>query len=123
MPRTHPFSNASRYRQAERLGALESHAGRASATTKVWNEWTAGTRGSRRSQRGSQLGSASLELVVIFPAVLALIFGAVQIALFFHARNVALAAAQEGARAAAAQHGTAAAGGSSTWAFLDRVGG
>ena len=77
----------------------------------------------RKRSRGNQHGSATLELVVLFPVVLAIIFGAVQAALYFHARSVALAAAQEGARAAAAQHGTAANGASTAWSFLNQAGG
>ena len=44
-------------------------------------------------------GSATLELTVLFPMLLLLIFGVVQGALYFHARNVALAAAEQGVRA------------------------
>jgi len=116
---TTPLSRASRRRPVKRRGACGGHLGSASVTNRARDRSAARTREWRASQRGS----ASLELVVIFPAVLALIFGAVQIALFFHARNVALAAAQAGARAAAAQHGTAAAGATSTWTFLDQAGG
>jgi Flp pilus assembly protein TadG len=47
-----------------------------------------------------QDGSATLELTVLFPVLLLLIFGVIQGALFFHGRNVALAAAEQGARAA-----------------------
>jgi Flp pilus assembly protein TadG len=68
-------------------------------------------------------GSVSLELVVVFPVVLLIIFGVVQGALYYHARNVALAAAQEGARAAGAEHGTEAAGGAAAWSFLTQAGG
>jgi Flp pilus assembly protein TadG len=45
-------------------------------------------------------GSATLELTVLFPVLLLLIFGVIQGALFFHGRNVALAAAEQGVRAA-----------------------
>ena len=123
MARAMTFSHAGRSRRPEPPSAREWTARSSSARTKVWTRWPPSTRGPLRSERQSQRGSASLELVVIFPAVLALIFGAVQIALYFHARNVALAAAQEGARAAAAQHGTAAAGATSSWSFLDQAGG
>ena len=44
-------------------------------------------------------GAATLELVVLFPVLLLLIFGVIQGALFFHGRNVALAAAEQGVRA------------------------
>lgn len=68
-------------------------------------------------------GSASLELVVVFPVVLLLIFGGVQGALWYHARSVAMAAAQEGARAAGAEGGNPGAGEAAATAFLDSVGG
>lgn len=47
----------------------------------------------------AERGAATLELVVLFPALLLLIFGVIQGALFFHGRNVALAAAEQGVRA------------------------
>lgn len=53
---------------------------------------------SQRCRRDS--GVATLELVVLFPALLLLIFGVIQGALFFHGRNVAMAAAEQGVRAA-----------------------
>lgn len=77
----------------------------------------AGARG--RDERGS----VSLELVVVFPAVLLVLFVGIQVALYFHARNVALAAAQEGLRAARAENGTAALGGQRAEDFLRSAGG
>ncbi|MBL8931731.1 MAG: pilus assembly protein [Kineosporiaceae bacterium] len=68
-------------------------------------------------------GSASVELVVLFPALLALIFIVVQAGLHFYARSVALSAAREGARAAAVQAGTAADGQAAAQGFIARVGG
>jgi Flp pilus assembly protein TadG len=41
-------------------------------------------------------GSASIELVILFPALLLLVTAMIQYALWFHARSLALAAAQEG---------------------------
>lgn len=49
-------------------------------------------------------GSATLELVIIFPVLLLIIFTVVQASLFFYARSLALAAAQEGVRAARAEN-------------------
>ena len=48
-------------------------------------------------------GAATLELVVLFPALLLLVLTIVQAGLFFYARTLALAAAQEGVRAGRAQ--------------------
>lgn len=55
-----------------------------------------------RQAGGRQEGSATLELTVLAPVVLLLLFGVVQGALWLHARNVALGAAQQGLRAARA---------------------
>lgn len=49
-------------------------------------------------------------MVILLPALFALMFFGMQVALLYQGRTVALAAAQEGARAAAAEHGTAADG-------------
>ena len=57
-------------------------------------------RGPSRPDRGS----ATLELVIIFPVLLLIIFTVVQASLFFYARSLALAAAQEGVRAARAEN-------------------
>ena len=50
--------------------------------------------------RRTDAGVATLELVVIFPVLLLLLFGIFQGALYFHGRNVLLAAAEQGVRAA-----------------------
>lgn len=51
-----------------------------------------GFRGRRRSQRGA----SSLELAILAPALLSLIFISIQTALWLYGRSVALNAAQEG---------------------------
>jgi Flp pilus assembly protein TadG len=48
-------------------------------------------------------GSASIQIVVLMPALFLMMFVGMQAALIYHGRTVAIAAAQEGARAAAAQ--------------------
>lgn len=68
-------------------------------------------------------GSMSLELVIVFPAVLLIIGGVIQAGLYYHARNLALAAAQEGLRAARVENGTAGAGGQRAREFLGAAGG
>ena len=75
------------------------------------------------ARRRNQTGSTSLELVVLFPVLLAVIFGLVQGALWFHARNVAAAAAQEGVRVARVETGTAEAGRARAAGFLADAGG
>lgn len=54
--------------------------------------------------RHRERGAVSLEMVILAPAILALIFGIIQGGLFLHARNTALAASQEGVRAATGYH-------------------
>lgn len=61
---------------------------------------------SRRRTPIREQGSATLETVVLWPAVFLLIFGVVHAGIWFHARNVAFAAAQEGARAASLAQGS-----------------
>ncbi|MDN5805096.1 MAG: pilus assembly protein, partial [Microlunatus sp.] len=53
--------------------------------------------------RGSgDRGMATIQMVLLLPAVLTVLFAGMQAALWYHARAVAIAAAQEGARAAGA---------------------
>jgi Flp pilus assembly protein TadG len=73
--------------------------------------------------RGSDRGSATLGLVVVFPAFLALLLLVVQAALLAHARNVALAAAQEGLRDARLLEGSRQAGELRARNFLAASGG
>ena len=68
-------------------------------------------------------GSASLQLVVLMPALFLMMFVGMQAALIYHGRTVAIAAAQEGARTAAAQASTADAGRSAAVAFVASAGG
>lgn len=51
-------------------------------------------------------GSAAIELVLITPVLIALVFGVMQAALLWHARHLATAAAQQGARLARAATAT-----------------
>ena len=65
----------------------------------------------------------SIELVVILPALFAVMFLGVQAALYYHARTVAIAAAQEGARAAGAERGRTSDGIRAAHAFIADAGG
>jgi Flp pilus assembly protein TadG len=67
-------------------------------------------------------GSATLETVIVYPALLVLIYGAIQAGLWFHARDICLAAAQEGARAGAAYNGSSATARAAAEAFLAEAG-
>jgi Flp pilus assembly protein TadG len=68
-------------------------------------------------------GSATLEIVVLFPAVLLATFGLVQGALYYHARDVALAAATDGLTVARSRSGSAEEGRRAALTFLQRAGG
>jgi Flp pilus assembly protein TadG len=72
---------------------------------------------------GQDRGSVTLEIAILFPALLLVIFTAVQGALWYHARSLALAAAQEGVRAARAEHAAPGAGVDAAYGFLDRAAG
>jgi len=68
-------------------------------------------------------GSATVQIVVLMPALFLLMFTGMQAALIYHARTVAIAAAQEGARVAAGQHSSAAAGDLAAEQFIASAGG
>jgi Flp pilus assembly protein TadG len=78
---------------------------------------------SSRSRRRDQRGSVSIELVILLPALFAVMFLGMQAALFYHARTTAIAAAQEGARAAGAEHGREADGTAAANDFINEAGG
>ena len=68
-------------------------------------------------------GSTSIQMVLLMPALFAVMFLGMQGALFYHARTVAIAAAQEGARTAAGLGGSGAAGAQDAYAFVTAAGG
>jgi Flp pilus assembly protein TadG len=80
-------------------------------------------RSTSRSPRRNQKGSVSIELVILLPALFAVMFIGMQAALFYHARTVAIAAAQEGARAAGAEHGGESDGVGAASDFIAEAGG
>jgi Flp pilus assembly protein TadG len=82
-------------------------------------------RSSSRSRlhRRDARGSVSIELVILLPALFAVMFLGMQAALFYHARTVAIAAAQEGARAAGAEQGHEADGVGAANDFIAEAGG
>ena len=77
----------------------------------------------RRFGRREDQGSTTLEIVVLFPAVLLATFGLIQGALYYHARDVALAAAADGLTAARSRGARAEDGRRTALAFLQRAGG
>ncbi|WP_460790668.1 TadE family protein [Nocardioides maradonensis] len=83
------------------------------------------TSSSRQSTSGGRVerGSVSVELVILLPALFALMFLGMQAALFYHARTTAIAAAAEGARAAGGEHGRDSDGAAAANAFINESGG
>ena len=81
------------------------------------------TSSSRLSTRArDERGSVSIQLVILLPALFAVMFLGMQAALYYHARTVAIAAAQEGARAAGAETGSESRGVDAANAFIDDIG-
>jgi Flp pilus assembly protein TadG len=68
-------------------------------------------------------GSSSIQMVILMPALFAVMFLGMQGALYYHARTVAVAAAQEGARIAGSENGTAADGTAAASSFVTDAGG
>ncbi|WP_436008120.1 TadE family protein [Knoellia sp. LjRoot47] len=77
----------------------------------------------QRAVKEHERGSTSIQMVLLMPALFAVMFLGMQGALFYHARTVALAAAQEGVRTAAGVAGSRAAGAQDAYAFVDAAGG
>lgn len=74
------------------------------------------------SRRAGERGSATVELVVLLPALFTVMFLGMQAALYYHARTVAIAASQEGARAAASENGKESDGTRAAAKFVAAVG-
>lgn len=68
-------------------------------------------------------GSATIQMVILMPALFLVMFLGVQGALYYHARAVALAAAQEGAREAGSENGTRDSGAATASIFVRDAGG
>ena len=75
----------------------------------------------RRPDGPGDMGSATLEIAIVGPVLLLLIFTIVQAALWFYARNLALAAAQEGVGAGRGYGSSAGVGVTRARSFLDRA--
>ena len=73
--------------------------------------------------RGRERGSTSIQMVILMPALFAVMFLGMQAALIYHARTLAIASAQEGARVAGAENGTTAAGITTARTYLAQTAG
>jgi hypothetical protein len=71
---------------------------------------------------GGDRGGSSVELAILWPAILVLVFGAVQTATYFTARTVALSAAQVAATTERQYQAVEGAGERRARAFLERSG-
>ena len=77
----------------------------------------------KRDRPGGDAGSASVEIAILGPALLLLVFAIVQGGLWFYAHNLALAAAEEGVTTGAAYGARPDAGVARTRNFLDQQAG
>ncbi|WP_053678302.1 TadE family protein [Streptomyces sp. XY66] len=68
-------------------------------------------------------GAVSLEMLIVFPAVLLIILLVVHVGLWWHARNVAMSAAQLGVESARVRGASAGTGTAEAREFLSRAGG
>ena len=64
----------------------------------------------RRERLRDDSGFSALEMVIIFPVTILIVFGIVQFAIWYHANDIAQAAAQQAVRSASAYNGTQADG-------------
>ena len=81
------------------------------------------SRSREADHSSNDAGQATLELVVMFPLLLLLLFGSVQAGLYFHARDIAMSAAEAGLRAGRVEGGTLAEADQRATAFAQEAGG
>lgn len=80
----------------------------------------------RRFRRGwwrADSGSYSIEMAIVAPIILLVLFGTIQTGMWFHARSVATSAAQVSVQASRVYDGSAGAGQSAGMAYISSVGG
>ncbi|WP_051942979.1 TadE/TadG family type IV pilus assembly protein [Streptacidiphilus rugosus] len=80
-------------------------------------------RAHRRPQKRTEAGALSLELAILAPVVMLLLFTIVQAGFYYYARDAALTAAQQGVETARLRGATLADGETQTWDLLSRTGG
>ncbi len=84
--------------------------------------WASRTKRAAGGCVRGERGSASVQLVVLLPVLIGIVFLALQAALYYYARTAALAAAETGARALAAEKGTTTACQTAATQLLGQVG-
>lgn len=77
----------------------------------------------KQPDRWSDRGSAAVELAILFPLVVILLFAGVQGGMWYFAREAAQAAANAGARAAAVSDAPGGAGQQAAQSYLDQTAG
>lgn len=75
-----------------------------------------------RVRRARDRGSVTIELVVVFPIVLLLIFAGLQTGIYYYGRSIVLAGAQEGVRVGRVLPVDPVAGAAAAQAYLEQVG-
>jgi Flp pilus assembly protein TadG len=80
--------------------------------------WLTRARASQRGLPQPDRGAVALEFAIVFPLVLVLTFGGVQVAFWFQARAMCQAAAQAGVRASRVLGAPAGAGRAAATAYL-----
>src|SRR5450755_1597955 len=85
--------------------------------------WAPRVRGAQSRLPPGERGAVALEFAVVFPLVLVLTFGGVQVAFWFQARAMCQAAAQAGVRASRVLGAPAGAGRSAAHAYLTATAG
>lgn len=80
--------------------------------------WLARARASQQGLPPGDSGAVALEIAIVFPLVLVLTFGGVQVAFWFQARAMCQAAAQAGVRASRVLGAPAGAGSAAATAYL-----
>ena len=78
----------------------------AGANDRSASDGSGSTNPIRPSQARDDAGFSALEMAILFPLTLFIIFGIIQFGIWYHANDVARAAAQEAVRSASAYHAT-----------------
>jgi Flp pilus assembly protein TadG len=94
-----PFGPRSQLRRPDGGWPASSRPSRRHQARRCRREQMKGRQRQGEHRQGGQRGSATVELAVLFPAFLVLVFGGVQAAQWYHVRSLCLAAADAGVQA------------------------
>lgn len=79
-------------------------------------------RAVRRGRAGRDRGSVTVEVAILFPLLIVITLGGIQMAMWFHARELCQASAQAGIRAARAEGAPAGSGSRAAADYMKRTG-